>query len=131
MAKTTRQKAKEKLDKVFSLWVRTKDADHAGFTSCFTCQKIGHYKTMHAGHFQGRLSMSTRWHEQNVQVQCYRCNINLSGNQYIYGINLDKFYGNGTAESLHIKSKEVCKLSESDLRELISHYNDLLTDIHQ
>ena len=66
----TRKKLIARLDKVFSQWVRSKDADHRGFVQCFTCGQFKHWKTVDAGHFQSRAKFSTRWDEMNVKPQC-------------------------------------------------------------
>lgn len=83
---------------------------------------------MHAGHFQGRIKMSTRWDEENVQTQCVRCNIFLHGNQYQFGKELDKKYGEGKAEELQIKSNKTRRISQDEIRALIKHYSELLDD---
>ena len=62
--------------------------------------------------------MSTRWNEDNCQVQCAGCNVFRYGEQYKFSLYL----GNNLAEELHIKSKEVCKFTEVELQELIQHY---------
>ena len=68
--RVTRKKLIARLDKVFSQWVRSKDADHRGFVQCFTCGVFKHWKTVDAGHFQSRAKFSTRWDEMNVKCQC-------------------------------------------------------------
>jgi hypothetical protein len=66
----TRKKLIARLDRVFSQWVRSKDADHRGYVQCFTCGVWKHWKTVDAGHFQSRAKFSTRWDERNVKCQC-------------------------------------------------------------
>jgi hypothetical protein len=34
----------KKLDKIFSIWIRSKDADHAGMVDCFTCGVTKNWK---------------------------------------------------------------------------------------
>ena len=63
----TRKKLIARLDKVFSQWIRSKDADHRGYVQCFTCGVWKHWKTVDAGHFQSRAKFSTRWDEMNVR----------------------------------------------------------------
>ena len=58
----------------------------------------------------------------NVQVQCPKCNLFEQGNQYIFGLNLDKEYGEGTAEKLQQKARGLVKLSNDDLNELIEKF---------
>ena len=118
----TISKLKKDLDKVFSLYIRLRHASKDGIVKCFTCDKTAHYKKMHAGHFMSRKHHATRWNEDNVQVQCVKCNLFGQGEQYTFGKNLDKKYGKGTADKLHRKARKVVKLSTNDLKELIEKY---------
>ena len=69
-----------------------------------------------------RACMSTRWDEKNVQFQCKRCNGFRSGEQYKFSKELDKLYGEGTAEELLIASKQTRKFSRDELEALYHHY---------
>ena len=100
---TTISKLKKKLDKVFSEFIRRRNADHLGFINCFTCGVKKHWKEQQAGHFQSRSHHSTRWDEVNVQVQCVKCNMFRQGEQYKFGLYLDERYGKGTAKELDTK----------------------------
>jgi hypothetical protein len=53
------------------------------------------------GHFMSRANYSTRWDEDNCQVQCMGCNVFKQGEQYKYSLYL----GNKLAEELYIKIK--------------------------
>ena len=116
--KPTRSKLVKKLDTVFSLYIRLRYADNRGMAKCFTCGKVDHWKKLQAGHFQSRRHYSTRWHEDNVQVQCQSCNLYNQGQQYIYAKNL----GLELAESLSLKAQKLVKFSIVDLEEMIAHY---------
>ena len=125
--KLSRSKLIKKLDAVFSQYIRLKDADEFGNVSCFTCGKVSHYKKgMQCGHFQSRKHYSTRWLEMNVATQCVGCNMFKAGEQYIFAKNLDKKYGDGTAEELYLKSKETIKLADFEIEEMIIKYKDLV-----
>ena len=64
----------KKLDKVFSEYIRRRDADDNGFVKCCTCPTVRHWKQMDAGHYIKRDQLSTRWDERNVYAQCVDCN---------------------------------------------------------
>jgi hypothetical protein len=93
----------KKLDKIFSIWIRSKDADHTGQVDCYTCgvSKSWKYET-DAGHFQSRGKYATRWEPLNVKPQCKRCNGFRGGEQYRFAQNLDKEYGEGTADVVRV-----------------------------
>lgn len=129
MAKRSkRKKLVDKLDKVFSLYIRLREAKNE-IAECFTCGKKDHYKKLQNGHFQSRKHYSTRWDEINCQVQCSGCNVFRYGEQYKFAVNLDLKYGKGTAEAMYLKSKQTVKLDNYDLELLISKYNDLVKDL--
>lgn len=120
--KKTRSQVVKKLDTIFSEYIRLRYAKD-GIVECFTCGKQAHWKdNMQAGHFQSRKHYATRWDETNVQVQCPKCNLFGQGEQYTFGLNLDKEYGEGTAEKLQQKARGLVKLSNNDLNELIEKF---------
>jgi len=122
----TRSKVVKKLDAVFSEYIRLRNADKNGNVTCFTCGKVEYWKRkgMQAGHFQSRKHYATRWDEINVQVQCSGCNVFKYGEQYKFALNLDKKFGDGTAEELFIKAKEIVKFSTKELETLITYYKN-------
>jgi len=115
--KVTKTALVKKLDAVFSIYIRRRYAVN-DISKCVTCGKEDHWKSLQCGHFMSRKHMSTRWNEDNCQVQCAGCNVFRYGEQYKFSLYL----GNNLAEQLHIKSKEVCKFTEVELQELIQHY---------
>jgi len=124
MKKPTTGKLVKKLDELFSLYIRQRGADDNGINKCFTCGVTKHWKEGDAGHFQTRAKYSTRWDELNVQFQCKHCNMTNGGQQYTFGKRLDEVYGEGTAESLLIKSNKIAKYSRQDLEELRIKYKN-------
>jgi len=123
--KLSRSKLVRKLDKAFSLYIRLKNS-RKEIATCFTCGKRDHYKQLQNGHFMSRKYYSTRWDELNCQVQCAGCNVFRYGEQFIFGRNLDKKFGKGTADKLLRKSKKTVKISNPELEDLISHYELLI-----
>ena len=81
------------------------------------------------GHFQSRKHYSTRWHEQNCQVQCAGCNVFRYGEQYKFAKNLDNTFYDGLAEKLHIEANKTVKLDNTDLEMLIEKYQLLIKQL--
>jgi len=121
-----RSKIIKKLDRVFSLYIRLKHADHAEECSCITCNKKFHYKDIDAGHFVSRRHILTRYDEKNVFPQCKYCNRFLNGLQYEYGKALDALFGEGTADSIVAKSRLNEKLDTKKLEEMFGSYKKKL-----
>lgn len=122
--KPTRKSLIEKLDKVFSIYIRTRYAV-GEIAECYTCGKKDHYKKLQAGHFASRRHYSTRWNEYNVQVQCYGCNIANQGMQFQFGKNLCLQYGDNFAEDLMIESKQIRKFTDEEILDMINHYSSI------
>lgn len=122
-------KLKKELDKWFSLYIRLRDATDEGMVQCFTSGRIYHYKNIHAGHFMSRKHLSTRWCEINVQPQSAADNLFGQGEQFLFGINLDSKYGEGTAEELQYKAKLKFKLTRVDYEDKISYYKDAVKNL--
>jgi len=123
--KLTRSKVVKKLDTVFSQYIRLRDSINE-ISTCFTCGKEDHWKKLQNGHFMSRRHYSTRWDETNCQVQCAGCNVFRYGEQYKFSIGLDQKFGEGTADEMLQRSKQIIKLSTEELEELINKYKMLV-----
>ena len=100
-----------KLDKIFSEYIRLRDANPQGVCFCVTCGRVFHWQSGDAGHYVQRDRLATRYDEKNVHAQCKYCNRFRSGEQSIHGMEIDKKYGEGTAAKLITISKmKGCKL---------------------
>ena len=122
-------KLKLDLDKVFSLYIRLRYASKDGIVKCFTCDKTAHYKKMHAGHFMSRKHHATRWNEDNVQVQCPKCNLFGQGEQYAFGKLLDIRIAEGKAEELQELSRTTVKYMRYEYEDMIKHYKEKVNAI--
>ena len=74
----------KKLDKVFSEYIRRRDADDNGYVKCCTCPTVSHWKEMDCGHYYRRSFMSIRWDEMNAHDQCKNCNRLGDGENFKY-----------------------------------------------
>mgnify|MGYP003647985741 CR=1 FL=1 len=121
-------KLKKELDKWFSLYIRLRSSEN-GLVQCFTCGVVKHYKSgMQCGHFQSRRFMATRYDERN-QIQCIKCNMFEQGMQWQFGLNLDAKYGEGTAEEMQFKARQIQKFSRVDYEDKITYYKSLVENL--
>lgn len=121
--KTDRQKLINKLDSIFSEFIRLRDSDHQGICKCITCGDFKHWTQMDAGHFVTRDNHATRWEEENVNAQCQHCNRFKGGKQYEHGLAIDKKHKQpGLANKLVIKSKSVCNWTDQELETMYKYY---------
>lgn len=115
---------KKDADKYFSLYIRYRDGryTHAnGWESqCITCDRWKPLKQMQAGHFITRVINELRFSDENVNSQCYRCNVKRYGEQYLYAKALDIKYGEGTAERLAARRVLVHNFTRNEFEQIIT-----------
>jgi len=130
--KKTISKLKKELDKWFSLYIRLREANDYGMVQCFTCGVVRGYKDgMQNGHFQSRRHMSTRFDDENCQVQCMKCNMFSQGEQYKFALALDAKYGEGTASELEFLATRIKKISRNEYETDISYYKELVENLRE
>ena len=120
--KPTRKTLITKLDKVFSEYIRRKDAKN-DIATCVTCGKKDHWKNLQNGHFMSRKHYATRWDEDNVGVQCSACNVFRYGEQYLFA----KHLGQKKADELLAKSRQTVKFTDNDIQDMIDIYKQKLS----
>jgi hypothetical protein len=112
---------KKKLDKIFSLYIRYRDAG-----VCYTCDKDCGPKSAQCGHFVPRQYLAVRWDETNCHAQCYACNMLYNGQPSAYAIRLTEEFGPNKVKELESKRREITKLTPQWYEEKIAYYNDQL-----
>jgi hypothetical protein len=92
---------------------------------CFTCNKVGSWKEMHAGHFIPKGSYSdTEFDETNINCQCNKCNTYLGGNMAEYTIRMIDKYGREYVDQLRFRGRQTKKWTKEELKDLIEYYKD-------
>ncbi len=120
--KPTKTALVKKLDKVFSEYIRRRNGEMA---TCVTCGKVAHWKETQAGHFMSRRHRATRWHEDNVQVQCVKCNMFGQGEQYKFGLWL----GEEKSEEMIKLANTTVKMKDFEIQEMIQYFQDKIASI--
>lgn len=114
----------KELDRVFSIYIRKRDADNNGYVKCITCNKYAHWKDVDCGHFISRSQYGVRWDEKNCSAQCKFCNAFRGGEQHLFGKEIDRRWGDGTADNLQVKRRFEKRLDRFELEILINFYKD-------
>ena len=117
-------KLKEKLDRVFSQYIRLRDSDDNGYCRCISCGSIHFWKDIHNGHYVNRGHMGTRFSERNCNAQCVKCNMFDEGNVIGYTRGLIRKYGVKVIDELEVKKHSYSKLTTTEYRILIDHYTE-------
>ena len=113
---------KKKAWKIFSEYVRRKDADEGGTVSCYTCGKLMFWRDSQAGHAIGGRNNAVLLDDSIVRVQCVGCNVFLRGNYPIFTTKLIKENGMDWWEEKLAGARQVVKLTREDLEDLIAAY---------
>lgn len=118
---------KAKLWKLFSEYIRLRDADSNGMVSCVTCDSSGKWQGdyFQAGHFLGGRNNGILFVEECCHAQCSRCNRfpdSMTGKRY-YDFML-KEYGLETIEELQHLKKNPPKLDSEWYEKEIEIYKE-------
>ena len=126
MRKVTLPRLTEKAQKVFNAYIRQRDSKDGYFT-CISCFKTLPVESMNAGHYVPVKGGSfLRFHEDNVNGECQRCNgfdeFHLVG----YRKHLLLKIGKKRVEWLENNRTKVHKWDMADLEDIITLYTTLL-----
>lgn len=120
----------KKLDKVFSEYIRKRDAFASSINwdmiVCITCWEIKNYSQFDCWHFVGRANRTTRWEEKNCNAQCKVCNNWGWGRQYEHWKAIDRKYWEWTADILIKLWHEPFKVKSERLQERIKYFQEKL-----
>lgn len=117
----------EKLWKIFSKYIRSKDADWKNEVACFTCGVRADWRTQDAGHYVPKSTGGSylKYYETNVHNQCILCNRIKAGNYAVYKMRLIEKYGEGVINHLNAL-RQFPPLTVTDYQNKISYYTDQL-----
>ncbi len=85
---------------------------------CVTCGTLYHYKKLQAGHFTCGRKDAVLFEESGIHAQCYRCNIERSGEWPTYYKFMQAEYGQDEIERLIDCSLSDAELSKARLYDL-------------
>ena len=121
----------ERLDKVFSKYIRLRDAMPSGLFRCISCGKIKPIGQADCGHFHSRTHMSTRFDEDNCHAECRYCNRFSADHLIGYRENLIKKIGEQRFLLLEVKAHETRKWSHFELEQLTKYYKSLVKKLQK
>jgi len=113
-----------KADKIFSLYIRQRDADENGYIRCISCGAVRRWRKADTGHYLKRQHMATRFDEVNSNCQCKPCNSFEQGNNVNYRIGLIKKYGLEVVEKLESKRNNTCHMDQFQINLIEKIYKE-------
>ncbi len=112
---TTITTLKKRLWKIFSIYIRMRDCIQTTGTTthgkCCTCERDYPIGKLQAGHFIPGREDSILFDPACVHAQCYRCNVQRSGEWVKYFRFMEKKYGREFIFELMIKSENKCLIT--------------------
>jgi len=106
----------------FSKYIRARDCiDTTGGIEqgrCYTCDKLVPFNQLQSGHFQPGRTNNLLFDEDQVHIQCARCNLFLSGNWVAYLKHMRKDYGDKAVDEMMNNKYQVVKYTALDYEEL-------------
>jgi hypothetical protein len=129
-AKPTTKSLKNKCWKLFSEWVRRRDADEGGTVYCVTCRIPIFWKEAHAGHFVPGRTNAVLFHPEITNPQCPVCNLWRGGNYQAYTLYMLDKYGRAKVDEFLALRRQVKKFTRADLEGLIEEYKNKLTEMN-
>lgn len=111
-----------KLDRVFSRYIRLRDAYPNGTFSCISCGRIKPIGEADCGHFISRANMATRYDECNCHAECRHCNRFSSTHLLGYRQSIIRKYGEAEYERLEHEARTIKKWTDYELETMIKFY---------
>ena len=117
---------KNKLWKIFSLYIRIKDClrttgnPERGY--CISCGKLYPIKKLQAGHFMAGRHNSNLFYERGCHAQCVKCNVFLAGNILDYMDAIIKLYGKKIINELRKNEAKRLKFTIKYLEDKVKLY---------
>ena len=132
----TKSELLREADRLFSQFIRNRDADKNGNIACVCCGKIYNLeqvdkegkKIVQPLHFIDRGVYSLRFDEDNCHAGCSYCNLDMHLNKngfayrrYLEFMNMT--YGEEMVAEMTLAHRKINKITEQQLRTVIEHYS--------
>lgn len=121
----------KRLDRVFSQYIRLRDAMPGGVFRCISCGRILPLEKADCGHYFSRRHMSTRFDEDNCNAECSWCNRFNSEHMVGYRENLIRKIGLQRFLLLSVRANETKKWSCFELETLARHYQGKVNELEK
>ena len=126
----TRSKLVQKLDQVFSVYIRLVDADKDWYITCPLCWARVHWTKAQNMHFIKRSVYKYRRDEKNCHAGCVKCNVILHGNYIVYTRRMQRKYGEILVDEM-INDRQICKIATAEIEAMIEKYKIIVYEMKQ
>ena len=126
--KSDRQKLEEKLDRIFSVFIRLRDCDEHWIVHCPLCSRKWHRTESQNMHFRKRTFKKYKFSEINCHAWCEHCNVMLNWNEWAYAIRMIEKYWIEITKQLKF-DKSTFKIHTYEFEEMIEHYLECIKEL--
>ncbi len=124
---------KKVLWKIFSIYIRMRDSLETTGTithgKCCTCGRDYLIGKLQAGHFIPGREDNILFDPSCVHAQCYRCNVQRSGEWVKYFRFMEKKYGREGIDELMIRSETKCKITPEWIETATAYYLEKIEEM--
>lgn len=113
-------------DRLFSKYIRSKDADKSGYIKCYICGTPIPWVEAHLMHYIERGNKSLRYSEMNCHAGCSTCNMTGGGNLKEYREKLVKEFGEFNIKLLENTKSD--RIDRNFLTDKIALWNGLYSN---
>lgn len=127
-------KLKKDLWKLFSLHQKFVYSDDGLYCQCYTCDRPLEIGTTNCqgGHCLSKAAYSILYFDERaVRPQCYYCNINLGGNEYVFNEKLKEEIGEDEWQEMYDGKHEKVKRSVGWYLDKIDYYKQAIKELQQ
>jgi len=125
--KSKKVSLRDKLDEIFSLYIRARDADENWWVKCITCWKAVYWKSKakecHACHCIERWNYLYRRNENNVYAWCSNCNYyNKERHKRKLQTYMIKKFWLKNMEEMELNKKRLIDIKTFEMEEMIDYF---------
>jgi len=113
---------KERVDSIFSIYIRLRDTDENGRGECSCCKKPLTYWASTCAHYIKRRHSATRYHEKNVAIECNFCNGATDDDLTNLGDMLIKRFGDNIIQELTTLKYMTVRMDKYRLKDIYDYY---------
>lgn len=122
------KKLVNKLDRVFSEYIRKRDTRNGYFT-CISCGRVMPAQQCDCGHYINRWHKSVRWNEDNAHGECRHCNRFDENHLQSYRNNLVRKIGEDRVLLLESMKNRTTKMGDFELQVMIEEYRKKIRNL--
>lgn len=76
-----------------------------------------------------RKHLATRYHEWNVNAQCFACNIHRGGEQYLHSLYIDQKHCQNASLELYFEAQKIKQMKVQDYLDIAETYKQKLSEL--